>query len=92
MTKWQLCALLALQWPLAAANPSLTTCECKWPDTTQVGMCDSPPKMCLYCMDTLAFMYYGPENSPSLGCLIAGRNPDVCTRVGAEIEVRSRVP
>lgn len=71
-----------------AAVPKISACDCKWPDLTvnTLQTCDSPPKLCSYCMDAVSYMYYGPENSATLGCLVEGRSLDVCTRVGTEIQ------
>lgn len=71
---------------------TLSSCDCVWPDKTHptVQTCDSPPKMCGYCMDAMAFMYYGPENSATVACAVSGRNVDVCNRVATEVQVSSR--
>ena len=71
--------------------PALSACDCKWPDLahTTTLTCDSPPKMCQYCMDAASYMFYGPENSPTVGCLTEGRNTDVCLKVGEAMQVRA---
>ena len=79
--------LVVFQSMAFAADPSLTSCDCKWPNPQLPGFCDAPPKLCSYCTDALAYMYYGPENSPSVGCLVTGRNQDVCVRIAGEVEV-----
>ncbi len=74
----------------APPPPPIAACDCKWPDMANPpGLCDSPPKLCGYCTAALAYMFYGPESSATVGCLVeGGRNVEVCERVAAAVQVR----
>lgn len=75
--------------PTRGSVPTIQACDCKWPDLTAntLQTCDAAPKMCAYCMDALAYMFYGPENSPAVGCLVTGRSVDVCLTVARQVQV-----
>jgi hypothetical protein len=79
----------------AAALGVIRACDCKWPDlvlaANSQSTCDAAPKMCRYCMESMASAYYGSESTPSIGCVAEGRGLDVCLRVAQEVQVRARL-